>query len=50
MVSTDDPFRDTSGGKAQTFLENAPLTEAEKSAIGSADWERLMEQLAPRSR
>ena len=45
MYSTDYPFRDTSGGKARAFLENAPLTEAEKAAIGSGNWERLIGRL-----
>ena len=45
MFSTDYPFRDTGGGTARTLLEDAPLTEAEKSAIGSDNWERLMGQL-----
>ena len=49
MFSTDYPFRDTSGRKARAFLENAPLTEAEKAAIGSGNWERLMEQLPSQS-
>ncbi len=47
MYSTDYPFRDTSGGKALAFLENAPLTEAEKAAIGSGNWERLMGAARP---
>ena len=47
MFSTDYPFRDTSGGKARAFLENAPLTEAEKAAIGSGNWERLMRAARP---
>ena len=45
MFSTDYPFRDTGGGTARAFLEDAPLTEAEKAAIGSGNWERLMGQL-----
>ena len=45
MFSTDYPFRDTGGGTARTFLQNAPLTEAEKAAIGSGNWERLMGQV-----
>ena len=43
MYSTDYPFRDTGGGEARAFLENAPLTEAEKTAVGAGNWERLME-------
>ncbi|MFI6049011.1 amidohydrolase family protein [Streptomyces violascens] len=35
------PFLDTSGGVARSFLERAPFTEEEKSAIGSGNWERL---------
>ena len=45
MYSTDYPFRDTSGGTARAFLEKAPLTQAEKAAIGSGNWERLIEHL-----
>ena len=45
MFSTDYPFRDMSGGTARSFLEDAPLTEAEKAGIGSGNWERLMGQL-----
>ena len=45
MFSADYPFRDTSGGTARAFLENAPLTEAQKAAIGSGNWERLLGQL-----
>ena len=45
VFSTDYPFRDTGGGTARAFLEDAPLTEAEKAAIGSGNWERLMGQL-----
>lgn len=45
MFSTDYPFRDTGGGTARAFLEDAPLTEAEKAAVGSGNWERLMGQL-----
>ena len=45
MFSTDYPFRETAGGTARAFLDGAPLTEAEKSAIGSGNWERLMKQL-----
>ncbi|MFD9738978.1 amidohydrolase family protein [Umezawaea sp. NPDC059074] len=35
------PFLDTSGGVARSFLEHAPFTEAEKTAIGSGNWDRL---------
>jgi predicted TIM-barrel fold metal-dependent hydrolase len=45
MFSTDYPFRETEGGAARAFLEDAPLTEAEKAAIGSGNWERLMKPL-----
>lgn len=54
MYSTDYPFTyataypvmDTSHGKARTFLENAPFTEAQKIAIGSGNWEQLTGHLA----
>ena len=47
MFSTDYPFRDTSGGTARVFLENAPLTEAEKTAISSGNWKRLIGAARP---
>lgn len=54
MYSTDYPFTyatpypvmDTSQGKARTFLESAPFSEAEKIAIGSGNWEKLTDHLA----
>lgn len=46
LYSSDYPFVDTSGGKGRHFLENAPLTEAQKVAIGSGNWERLTGHLS----
>lgn len=46
MYSTDYPFVDTGGRKGRHFLENAPLTEEQKAAIGSGNWERLTEHLS----
>ncbi|GAB3641305.1 amidohydrolase family protein [Spirosoma arcticum] len=54
MYSTDYPFTyqtpypplDTSRGRGRQFLEQAPLTEAEKAAFGSGNWERLTGHLA----
>lgn len=40
------PFLDTSGGVGRSFLEQAPFTEEEKAAIGSANWERLTGHIA----
>ncbi|OLT33729.1 amidohydrolase [Rhodococcus sp. CUA-806] len=45
MYATDYPFIDTSGGKARSFLESADLTEAEKVAVGSGNWEKLTAHL-----
>lgn len=41
------PYLDTSGGAARDFLRTAALTDAEKAAIGSGNWERLTGHLAP---
>ncbi len=41
MTAVDHPFIDNSGGGARRFLEEADLTEAEKDAIGSGNWERI---------
>lgn len=54
MYSTDYPFTydtnyppmDTSGGKGRKFLEQAQLTENEKTAIGSGNWEKLTGHLS----
>jgi uncharacterized protein len=46
LYATDYPYVDTFGGKARAFLERAPLTDAEKTAIASASWERLTGHLA----
>jgi uncharacterized protein len=48
--STGDPIVETSGGRARSFLERAPLTEAERIAIGSGNWERLTAHLPVRAR
>ena len=38
------------GWEARAFLQNARLTQAEKAAIGSGNWERLTRPLsAPQS-
>ncbi|MEJ2866865.1 amidohydrolase family protein [Actinomycetospora sp. OC33-EN08] len=41
LSATDYPFIDNSGGAARRFLDEAQLTDAEKDAIGSGNWERL---------
>lgn len=41
LYATDYPFVDTFSGKARAFLEGAPLSDAEKTAMGSGNWERL---------
>ncbi|MGU3432594.1 amidohydrolase family protein [Actinomycetes bacterium M1A6_2h] len=45
MYATDYPFIDTSGGKARSWLESADLTDDEKVAIGSGNWERMTAHL-----
>ncbi|MDZ7914877.1 MAG: amidohydrolase family protein [Rhodococcus sp. (in: high G+C Gram-positive bacteria)] len=45
MYATDYPFIDTSEGKARSWLESADLTEAEKVAIASGNWERMTAHL-----
>jgi uncharacterized protein len=47
LYATDYPYVDTGGGQARAFLEQAPLTSAEKAAIGSGSWERLTGHLPP---
>ena len=54
MYSTDYPYTyatgleilDTSGGKARSFLEQSPVTEAEKLSIASGAWEKLTAHLS----
>jgi len=46
LYATDYPFIDTGAGRARAFLEHAPLTDEEKTAIGSGNWERLVGQLS----
>ena len=41
--ATSTPLLDTSGGRGRAFLEQAPLTESEKVAVGFGNWERLMQ-------
>jgi hypothetical protein len=41
LYATAHPFVDTGAGRARAFLEQAPLTGEEKTAIGSGNWERL---------
>ncbi|GAA4682936.1 amidohydrolase family protein [Frondihabitans cladoniiphilus] len=45
LYATDYPFIDTDKGRARAFLESADLTEAEKSAVGARNWERLTAHL-----
>ncbi len=47
LYSTDYPYIDTTGGRAQAFLEQAALSDEEKTAIGSRSWELLTRHLAP---
>ena len=42
MLSTDYPYRFTPGGGARNFLEGADLSQADKMAIASGNWERLV--------
>ena len=44
LYATDYPFVDTGAGRARAFLEHAPLTDEDKAAIGSGNWERLAGQ------
>lgn len=46
LYSTDYPFMDTSGGRARTFAETAPLTEEQRVSAASEAWERLTGHLA----
>ena len=46
LYATDYPFIDTGAGRARAFLEQAPLTDEDKAAIGSGNWERLTGQLS----
>ena len=41
MFAADYPFVPTSGGVARRFLEDADITEAQREAIASGNWERL---------
>jgi predicted TIM-barrel fold metal-dependent hydrolase len=49
LCATDYPFVDTGAGRARAFLEQAPLTGEEKTAIGSGNWERLTGLATPPS-
>ncbi|GGF31845.1 amidohydrolase family protein [Subtercola lobariae] len=42
MTSVDYPYVSNSGGAARRFLEEAPLSADERTAIGSGNWERLL--------
>ena len=42
-----DPIIETSGGRARTFLDEAPFTAGQKAAIGAGNWRGL---IAPVSR
>jgi predicted TIM-barrel fold metal-dependent hydrolase len=48
--ATGDPIVETSGGRARSFLERAPLTDQERIAIASGNWERLTAHLTAKSR
>lgn len=39
---SDYPMLDTAGGKARAFLDDLPVTAAEKRAIAAGNWQRLM--------
>ena len=41
MFAADYPYVPTDGGAARTFLEQADLTDAQREAIASGNWERL---------
>jgi uncharacterized protein len=41
MFAADYPYVPTDGGVARRFLEDADLTDAQREAIGSGNWERL---------
>ena len=47
---TKVPFLDTGHGVGRVFLEQAPLTEEQKAAIGHLNWERLTAHLGPARR
>ncbi len=42
LFSSDYPYRFTPGGGARRFLEEADLSEADRTAIAHGNWERLM--------
>lgn len=41
MFAADYPFVPTDGGAARRFLDDADLTDAQREAIASGNWERL---------
>jgi predicted TIM-barrel fold metal-dependent hydrolase len=41
MFAADYPFVPTDGGMARRFLDDADLTDAQREAIASGNWERL---------
>jgi uncharacterized protein len=41
LMATDHPFIDNSGQATRRFLDEAELTDAERDAIGSGNWEKL---------
>ena len=41
MFAADYPFIPTGGGAARRFLDEADVTEAQREAIASGNWERL---------
>jgi predicted TIM-barrel fold metal-dependent hydrolase len=45
MFSTDYPYRFTPGGGARRFLEEANLSEADKTAIAHGNWDRMVQQI-----
>jgi len=41
MTATDYPYIDNSHGAARTFLDGVAVTDEERAAIASGNWERL---------
>ena len=44
--ATNFPVLDTSAGRARSFLERAPLSDAEQEAVGAGNWKRRAGHLA----
>ncbi len=45
MFSTDYPFQFPANGKARCFMEEAELSDADRQAIGSGNWDSLCAQI-----